>query len=74
MMKLLWAAWLVCFVLTFAALEWYAIANQQPTLSRCAWELGQKWPLILVIYGMLWGGLAVHFWWNWLPASNQSVG
>lgn len=42
--------------------------ERQNTLSRFLWQLGQKWPLSLVIWGVLIGGLSVHVAWNWCPA------
>lgn len=66
----LWAAWLACVLLSFAIFE--AMAFRHPTrlntLSRVVWSIGQKFPLFLVIFGAVIGGLSVHFFWNWCPA------
>ena len=69
-MNWMWTVWLVSIALSFSALEAYAFKypQRQNTLSRFIWTVGQKWPLSLVLYGMLFGGLAVHFYWNWCPA------
>jgi hypothetical protein len=61
----LWSAWLVLLIASFTEFVSYAVATHQPTLSHVAAEAGAKWPPLLVIYGMLWGGLTVHFWWHW---------
>lgn len=65
-----WVVWLLVIVVSFIVLEAYAFRHptRQNTLSRFMWELGQKWPLTLVLFGALFGGLAVHFFWNWCPA------
>lgn len=65
-----WVLWLLAFVASFAVLEGYAFKHPQRenTLSRATWKLGQRWPLSLVLFGMVFGGLAVHFYWNWCPA------
>lgn len=65
-----WILWLAAFAVSFAILERYAFNHptRENTLSRFIWTVGQKWPVSLVLYGMLVGGLAVHFYWNWCPA------
>jgi len=69
-MDTVWIIWLFAIGASFSVLE--ALAFRHPTrlntLSRFIWEVGQVWPLSLVLYGMLFGGLAVHFFWNWCPA------
>lgn len=64
-----WVIWLFLFAGSFAVLERYAFNHpaRENTLSRFIWSLGQKWPLTLVLWGMLIGGLSVHFFWNWCP-------
>jgi hypothetical protein len=60
-----WTYWLVAIALSFAiaeALGMYRFGTPG-TLSYFMTSLGQKWPPLLVVYGMLFGGLAVHFWW-----------
>jgi hypothetical protein len=65
-----WIIWLLVIVISFAILEGYAFKHpdRENTLSRFIWSVGQKWPLSLVLFGMLFGGLSVHFYWNWCPA------
>lgn len=66
----IWTLWLIAIVVSFAIFEVRAFKfpERQDTLSRFIWNIGQKWPLSLVLFGMLFGGLAVHFYWNWCPA------
>ena len=65
-----WIIWLLLIIVSFTALEAYAFRHpeRENTLSRFVWSVGQKWPLSLVLWGMLIGGLSVHFYWNWNPA------
>ena len=65
-----WIAGAVAFVLFFSFFEWRAFKHpdRENTLSRFVWSVGQKWPLSLVLWGMIVGGLSVHFFWNWCPA------
>lgn len=69
-MSWMWVVWLLVIIVSFALIEGYALRHpeRQNTLSRFIWGLGQEWPLTLVLFGMLFGGLAVHFFWNWCPA------
>jgi len=73
-MGTVWALWLAAFVGAFAILEGYAIKSGRATLSLSTWRLFQKWPLIAVVFGMVFGGLAVHFFWHWCPAGSVSAG
>lgn len=65
-----WIIWWLAIFLSFALLERYAFKHpdRTNTLSRFMWNLGQKFPLTLFLVGVVIGGLAVHFWWNWCPA------
>ncbi len=69
-MNLPWIIGITIGLLWFAYFEHRAFAypDRQNTLSRFIWTVGQKWPLSLVLWGMLIGGLSVHFFWNWCPA------
>lgn len=69
-MNTAWIIWLLVIVVSFTVLEAYAFKHpeRENTLSRFVWTVGQKWPLSLVLWGMLIGGLSVHFYWNWNPA------
>jgi hypothetical protein len=64
-----WIIWLLVIVVSFTFLEAYAFKHpeRENTLSRFVWSVGQKWPLSLVLWGMLIGGLSTHFFWNWCP-------
>ena len=63
-MQWIWLAWILSCVISFAILEGYAIYSGHWTLSRSTWVLMKHWPLIAVLYGMIFGGLAVHFFWT----------
>ena len=65
-----WIVGVVIMLGWFAYYEAAAFAHPDRfnTLSRFVWTIGQKWPLSLVLWGMLIGGLSVHFFWNWCPA------
>jgi hypothetical protein len=71
-----WTVWWVTILVSFACLETYALKHTEngPTLSRFMWTLGSKFPLTIYFAGMLMGGLAVHFWWNWCPALGSTNG
>lgn len=59
-----WAAWLVGIALTFAGLEAWGWESGT-TFSSFMWNTTQAWPLWEFLWGLLIGGLAVHFWWHW---------
>lgn len=69
-MNTYWLIWIAVLVVGFTIGERYAFQHptRQNTLSRFVWTVGQHWPLSLVLWGMLIGGLSVHFFWNWCPA------
>jgi hypothetical protein len=64
-----WAGWLAAVAGSFVLLEGLAIAHNEDTLSRATWKAAQAWPPLGVIYGVLFGGLAVHFFWT-----NEGLG
>lgn len=69
----IWSAWLLLIMASFAVLE--ALAwNGGVTLSRTVWDATLTWPLLPVIYGGVFIGLAVHFWWHWSPPGSKSEG
>lgn len=70
MSETVWIVWLAAIVASFAVFEGYALRHhdRKGTLSWFMWNLGQRWPLSLVLFGMLFGGLAVHFYWQWCPS------
>jgi hypothetical protein len=62
-----WVVWLGLFIALFAVNEGYAIAKGKLTLSAGTWNVFKAWPPIAVLFGMVFGGLAVHFFWHWCP-------
>jgi hypothetical protein len=70
----IWSAWLLIVMASFGVLEGIAIGTGGVTLSRYTWDLYEGWPLIAVIYGMVFGGLAVHFFWHWSPPGSKNQG
>lgn len=68
-----WIIWLLAIIVSFTVLERYSFKHPQRSnsLSRFVWSVGQKWPLSIALWGMLFGGLLVHFFWNWCPALMQ---
>lgn len=60
----IWTAWLAAVVGSFGALEGRAIVKRHDTLSRFTWKTSKAWPPMAVVYGMIFGGLAVHFFWT----------
>lgn len=70
----IWSAWLLLIVASFGILEGTAIATGGMTLSLYTWNLTLAWPLFPVIYGAVFFGLAVHFFWHWMPPGSKSEG
>jgi hypothetical protein len=70
MRDLAWVIWWGFAIVSFGVLETYAFKYPQrsDTLSRFMWKIGQSWPLSIALLGALFGGLLVHFYWNWCPA------
>jgi hypothetical protein len=60
----IWPVWLTAVAGSFAVLEGRAIHAGEDTLSRATWKTTKAWPPLAVVYGMLFGGLAVHFFWT----------
>ena len=56
-----WVIWIAVIAVSFSVLEYWGILHGNRTLSKFIRGLGQKWPLSLVVYGALFGGLAIHF-------------
>ena len=71
---LIWSLWLLAIMASFGVFEGVALATGGVTLSRFTWDLTLAWPLIPVVYGGLFIGLAVHFWWHWNPPGSNSEG
>jgi hypothetical protein len=71
---IVWTAWLVSLVVSFAVFETWALLTKGLTLSMFTWIASEHWPPIIFICGLLAGGLAVHFWWHWAPPSIGPLG
>lgn len=63
-MGIVWTAWLIFIVASFACFEGYALRTDRTTLSRYVWTLSKAWPPFPWIAGVLTGFLAAHFWWG----------
>lgn len=59
-----WTAWILSTIGSFAVLEGYALKHNEDTLSRWTWKGARAWPPLGVVYGIVFGGLAVHFFWT----------
>jgi hypothetical protein len=61
-----WLIWWPLVIGSFAAIERYALKHpgRQWTLSRTIATLGQQFPLTIALWGALFGGLLVHFFWH----------
>jgi hypothetical protein len=73
----IWVLWIVLVIASFALLERYGLdhpGGRFGTLSAFMHRLGAAWPLTLVIWGIVIGGLSVHFWWNWCPDLGSTNG
>jgi len=64
----IWTGWLLSLIASFAVLEGWAIAHGGVTLSQFTATVSRAWPLLPWVCGLIVGGLAVHFWWQWTPA------
>ena len=66
--KFIWSVYLIGVVAFFGILESMAFNHEGGlTLSRFIYNANQAWPLTGVFIGMIFGGLLVHFFWNWDP-------
>lgn len=63
----IWLAFGIFFIVGFAFFESSALNSDGLTLSRLIYNANQAWPLTSVIFGAIFGGLAVHFFWPWNP-------
>lgn len=76
--KWLWFYWpaalaFIALVL-FAAPEYIALHDGGPSFSFFMWTMAQKFPLWTFLWGMLVGGLAVHFLWHWSGKPDDKKG
>ena len=63
-MEAYWALWILAIAVTFGLSEAYAIKTRRFTLSRTIWTWSQHFPILPWLVGVLFGGLAVHFFWE----------
>lgn len=59
-------AWLLA-IAVLLGYEAFALATGRKTLSRQMVEWTRAWPLLPYLWGVVTGGLAVHFFWPWCP-------
>jgi hypothetical protein len=59
-------AWLTAAIVLLGY-EFFALNTGRKTLSRQMWEWTCAWPLMPFLWGLVTGGLAVHFFWRWCP-------
>jgi hypothetical protein len=64
---LFWSLFWVAVIVAFAIGEWASIRYNGKTLSHVVSVAAFNWPLLPYIYGILTGGLAVHFFWHYCP-------
>lgn len=61
-MSLVWVGWFLLVLISFAAIETFAIKTKRATLSASVWKLSKAFPPLPWVIGNVTGGLAVHFW------------
>ena len=67
-----WGLWLLAIAASFAVAEGFALAHGGTTFSAFMFNTQKAWPLCEFLWGMLMGGLAVHFYWHWLGPPGTS--
>lgn len=73
-MWLFWTILNLAWVVGFAIGETYAFMKDNLTLSAYVYDLSVSWGPFQYLLGFVQGGLAVHFFWHWLPSGAKSVG
>lgn len=58
-----WWVWILFIAVSFGLFEGYALQTDTVTLSQTVWMSSIEFPLLPFLVGMLFGGLAVHFFW-----------
>ena len=66
-------AWLAV-ALFLLAYEAWALATNHETLSRAMYAMTEAWGVLPFLLGVVVGGLAVHFWWRWVPHESKQGG
>lgn len=69
-----WTGLNAAWVIGFALLEGYAFQTRGLTLSMYVYDLSLYFGPFPFLLGIVVGGLAVHFWWHWLPPGARNVG
>lgn len=62
-MSWFWLIWIGATIIVFAIGEGYALRSGKATLSRTVWNIQKGWPMFAALFGLVFGGLAVHFFW-----------
>ncbi len=62
-MSFVWLAWFLLILVSFGFFEGWALTHNKKTLSRVVWDTTKNWPPLPFIFGLVVGGLAVHFFW-----------
>lgn len=60
---IIWPVWLLIVAVSFAALEAWQYTSGI-TLSQWVWKATAIWPPLPALFGLLAGGLIVHFFWT----------
>lgn len=63
--KLAWLLWLLAIVVSFAVIETYGFVKYgvPGTFSHFMANMAVEWRLWAFLWGLITGGLAVHFFW-----------
>lgn len=70
-MELVWVFWVIAIAVSFGCFEAYALKTNKQTLSRTVWNATAAWPPLGVVFGILVGGLGIHFFW---PCEGCPIG
>lgn len=60
----LWLIYFACVFSGFAALEGYAIATGQMTLTRYVRDFTAVWPVLPIVVSVVICIVAIHLWWT----------
>lgn len=71
-----WILGAILFIAYFGIVERYAFNHKDRTnsLSRALFNLSLRFPLSIMLFGALIGGVAVHIFWHWCPPGSNSFG
>jgi hypothetical protein len=61
-MQWFWWAWLAGTLAAFGGIEAYALMHGLPTLSATMRNIGADHPWVMLLFGVFWLGLGIHFW------------